>query len=95
MHPFEAEIGTFLSSRALASDPHNHCNPIHEVLKVPDDDDRIILVMPLLRPYNDPPFETFGETVDFFSQIFEVRADQGVNAIYFNVTMSSGLAIHA
>jgi hypothetical protein len=72
VHPYEAEIGTFLSSQALASDPHNHCNPIHEVLKVPDNDDRIILVMPLLRPYNDPPFETFGETVDFFGQIFEV-----------------------
>jgi hypothetical protein len=72
MHPYEAEISTFLSTKALASDLHNHCNPIHEVLKVPDNNDRIILVMPLLRPYNNPPFKIFGEAVDFFGQIFEV-----------------------
>jgi len=73
MHPYEAEIGTYLSSEPLASDPTNHCVPIYEVLKVPDVDDRIILVMPLLRKYDHPPMQTFGESVDFFQQIFEVR----------------------
>ncbi|KIM78803.1 hypothetical protein PILCRDRAFT_75089 [Piloderma croceum F 1598] len=65
VHPYEIEIGTYLSSKPLASDPQNHCVPIHKVLDVPDVDDRIILVMPLLQ--------TFGESVDFFQQIFEVR----------------------
>lgn len=35
-------------------------------------DDRVILVMPLLRWYDDPPFQTIGEAVDLFSQLFEV-----------------------
>jgi len=70
-HPYEAAIGGFLSSEPLRSDPHNHCVPIYEVLQVPDDDDKILLVMPLLRSYNSPRFDTFGETVDFFKQIFE------------------------
>ena len=75
VHPYEAEIGTYLSSEPLASDPKNHCVPIYDVLQVPDVDDRIILVMPLLRKYNRPPMQTFGESVDFFQQVFEVRAN--------------------
>lgn len=30
--------------------------------------------MPLLRPFFDPPFDTFGEVVAFCTQIFEVRS---------------------
>jgi hypothetical protein len=72
IHPYEADIGTYLTSGALASDPANHCVPIIEVLNVPDVEDRIILVMPLLRNYNKPNFQTIGEAVDFFTQTFEV-----------------------
>ncbi|KAJ6625323.1 kinase-like domain-containing protein [Mycena sp. CBHHK59/15] len=70
-HPLENSIGTFFSSTPLANDPRNHCIPILETLKVPDDEKFIILVMPLLRKYSDPRFDTFGEAVDFFGQIFE------------------------
>jgi hypothetical protein len=72
VHPYEAEIGLFFSSEAMASDHRNHCVPIYEVLQVPDDDDKLILVMPLLREYYDPRFDTVGEVVDFFRQVFEV-----------------------
>jgi hypothetical protein len=74
VHPYEADIGAYLSSKPLASDPTNHCIPIIEVLTVPDVDDRIILVMPLLRSYDNPAFQTMGEAVDFFTQILEVRS---------------------
>jgi len=70
-HPHEDNIATFLSSKALAKDPHNHCVPIYETLKVPDDDDRIILVMPFLRSWDNPHLETVGEAVDLFGQLFE------------------------
>jgi hypothetical protein len=70
-HPYEAEIGTYFSCQPLASDPKNHSVPIYEVLQIPDMHDRVILVMPLLRFYDNPRFQTFGETVDFFSQVFE------------------------
>jgi hypothetical protein len=46
--------------------------PIYEVLKVPGDDDKVIIVMPLLRRWDEPEFETVGEGVDLFRQLFEV-----------------------
>ncbi|KAJ7148994.1 hypothetical protein C8R43DRAFT_925245, partial [Mycena crocata] len=68
---FEHEIGSFFSSGSIANDPRNHCVPILETLFVPDNDKIIIIVMPLLRIYSNPRFDTFGEAVDFFGQIFE------------------------
>ncbi|EIW83434.1 hypothetical protein CONPUDRAFT_102207 [Coniophora puteana RWD-64-598 SS2] len=74
-HPHEVEIGQYLSSEPLASDPANHCVPLYEVLRVPhddaDDDIRLILVMPLLRTFDDPPFDTVGEVLDLCGQVFD------------------------
>ncbi|KAH9931537.1 uncharacterized protein B0H18DRAFT_989848 [Fomitopsis serialis] len=70
-HPYEVAITRFLSSEPLASDSRNHCVRLCDVLNVPNEDDTVILVMPLLRRYDSPPFETVGEAVDFFSQVFE------------------------
>lgn len=72
VHPYEVDIATYLSSEPLKSEPTNHSVPVYEVLKVPDVEDRVILVMPLLRWYDRPRFQTVGESVDFFQQIFEV-----------------------
>ncbi|EGN93808.1 hypothetical protein SERLA73DRAFT_163242 [Serpula lacrymans var. lacrymans S7.3] len=69
LHPFEIEIGQFFSTESLLSDPANHCVPIYDVLVVPDDEDRAIIVMPLLRFFDSPPFDTFGEVIDFLRQI--------------------------
>ncbi|KIM75923.1 hypothetical protein PILCRDRAFT_13130 [Piloderma croceum F 1598] len=71
LHPDEAEIGLFLSKEPLESEIHNHCVPVLLILQVPDDQDRIIIVMPMLRRYDNPRFDTFGEAVDFFRQVFE------------------------
>jgi hypothetical protein len=43
------------------------------MLKVPDEDDKVIIMMPMLRHWDTPSFETVGEVVDFFGQLFEVR----------------------
>jgi hypothetical protein len=72
LHPYEVDIATSLCSKQLSSDPLNHCVPIYEVLQVPGENDKVIIVMPLLRLWNDPEFETVGEGVDFFRQFFEV-----------------------
>jgi uncharacterized DUF497 family protein len=72
-HPDEASIGRYLNSPGILEDPRNHAVRIHDVLQVPDDDDKTLIVMDLLRKYNDPRFETVGEAVDFFSQVFEAR----------------------
>jgi hypothetical protein len=72
VHPFEIEIAQFLSANSLASDPRNHCVPVFDVLQVPDNDDMVLLVMPFFRPYDKPRFDTFGEAVECFRQLFEV-----------------------
>ncbi|KDQ55733.1 hypothetical protein JAAARDRAFT_133274 [Jaapia argillacea MUCL 33604] len=71
-HPHEADIARLLSSEPLASDSRNHSVPVYEILHVPDDDEDLdVIVMPFLRAYNDPHFDTFGEVVAFFHQVFE------------------------
>ncbi|SJL11205.1 uncharacterized protein ARMOST_14608 [Armillaria ostoyae] len=45
----------------------NHCVPIHH-LKY---EEFGILVLPLLRKFDDPPFDTVGEVVECLRQIFE------------------------
>ena len=62
-----------MSSQAFTADPQNHCVPIYETLRMPDDDDKTILVMPLLRSWYNPRLQTVGEAVDLFGQLFEVH----------------------
>ena len=50
----------------------NHCVPVYDVLPVPDEEDMVIIVMPLLQDYLRPPFGTIGEAVECFRQLFEV-----------------------
>ena len=69
-HPDEPTIGRMLSSEPLISHPANHCAPVLEVLDVPNDPGTKILVIPFLQPVEFPPFETIGEVVEFFRQIF-------------------------
>ncbi|KAJ7028523.1 kinase-like domain-containing protein [Mycena alexandri] len=72
-HPFEEGIHRFLSAPGseISQDPTNHCVPLLDVLQPPNDADLQILVMELLRKCDSPPFDTVGEVVDFFNQIFE------------------------
>ncbi|TFY71471.1 hypothetical protein EVG20_g1546 [Dentipellis fragilis] len=67
----EIEINKYLSSTALAADPRNHTAQAIETFQLPDEQDVYILVMPSLRPLDDPLFTTFGEAVAFFTQLFE------------------------
>ncbi|KAJ7213429.1 kinase-like domain-containing protein [Mycena pura] len=69
VHPNEVEIATYFTY--LGRTRKNHSVPILEVLHPPDDPNTTILVMPLLRRYDSPRFDTIGEAVDFFRQIFE------------------------
>ncbi|KZT63088.1 hypothetical protein DAEQUDRAFT_815840 [Daedalea quercina L-15889] len=70
-HPYEVEIARFLSSEPLASDSRNHCVRLYDVLDVPNEDNTVILVLPLLRRYDSPPFELVSEALDLFNQLFE------------------------
>lgn len=71
-HPHEVEVGQLFSTEPLVSNPSNRCVPFYDVLRIPADDDGVILVMPLLYRIENPPFGTVGEVVEMFRQIFEV-----------------------
>jgi serine/threonine protein kinase len=71
--PHELVITRLFSSRELVRDPRNHCVPLLDIIEIPQNGQKL-MVMPLLRPFNDPHFQTFGEFVAFFTQICEVRS---------------------
>ena len=90
VHPYEVDIGLYFSTTGLASDTENHCVPFYEILSL-DDDETIIIVMPLLRSYSDPPFDTFGEVIECFRQLFEVGYD--LYQLYSLTTISRDYAL--
>jgi hypothetical protein len=56
-------------------DSHNRVVPFYDQLKLPNvKGGKLIsaLIMPLLRRYDDPDFETVGEAVGFIDQILRV-----------------------
>jgi hypothetical protein len=69
----ELEISRLVSSPELSHDPHNHCVPLLECFELPNAHDQKLIVMPYLRCFNKPRFQTFGEFVAFFTQICDVR----------------------
>jgi len=65
------------SSHELKHDPHNHCVPLLDVIDLSrrGKHGRKLLVTPLLRRFNNPSFQTYGEFVAFFTQICEVVSE--------------------
>ena len=70
--PYELSISQLFSSEELASDRHNHCVPLLDVIELEGPQSHKLMVFPLLRPFNRPHFQTFGEFVAFFTQLCEV-----------------------
>jgi hypothetical protein len=68
--PYELEINKLFSTEPLASNPRNYCVHLLDVIELPDDPP--ILVHPLLRPYDEPRLQTYGEFITFFAQLCEV-----------------------
>ncbi|KAL0570540.1 hypothetical protein V5O48_011423 [Marasmius crinis-equi] len=69
--PRELRMAQLLRTEPYASDPRNNFVPIFEILMLPDADNMAIMVMPLLRRWDAPLFETVGEAVEFCRQMFE------------------------
>ncbi|TFK83980.1 hypothetical protein K466DRAFT_554244 [Polyporus arcularius HHB13444] len=51
--------------------PENHSVPVLDVFTDPFDASLSLLVMPYLRPFNDPEFCTIGEVMEFIRQTLE------------------------
>ncbi|KAK7053653.1 kinase domain-containing protein [Favolaschia claudopus] len=71
VHPHEVEIAQLFSSLPHLGNPRNHCIPTIEVLPDPEVPDGQIIVMPLLVSFTKPGFETVGEVIACWRQIFE------------------------
>ncbi|KAG6877654.1 hypothetical protein C0993_005279 [Termitomyces sp. T159_Od127] len=67
----EIQIGKFFSSEVLATHPKNHCVPFLDVINPPEGSRTAFIVMPYLLETNYPSFQTIGEVVSYFRQIFE------------------------
>lgn len=70
-HSNELNIASRLGSPNSRKDERNHC--VHILAIFSDDRDPWYqyIVMPVLRPFNQPNFSSFGETVDFVNQTLE------------------------
>ena len=63
---YELPNSQLFSSEELTGDGHNRSDEYKQKLMVTP-------ILPLLRPFNSPRFQTYGEFVSFFSQICYVR----------------------
>ncbi|KAH7888240.1 kinase-like domain-containing protein [Phlebopus sp. FC_14] len=70
-HPTEAEIAQFLSSSSLLSNSHNHTVPVIDSFAHSTEPEVLYLVMPLLRPFDEPSFTTIKESIDFVDQTLQ------------------------
>jgi len=72
--PYELLITQQFSSPRLKEDPKNHCVPLLDLVNLSQSspDGRKLMVLPFLRPFKNPRFQTYGEFVAFFMQISEV-----------------------
>lgn len=70
----ELAIARYLKDR-IKADENNHCVPILDILEEPEVfGDEVYIVMPCLRPLDDPPFEIVDNIVDLVNQLLEVRS---------------------
>ncbi|KAI9067211.1 hypothetical protein FKP32DRAFT_1564216 [Trametes sanguinea] len=65
----ELQVAQFLSTFKDAD--KNHCVAVLDVLSDPLDSERALMVMPYLRPFNDPELVTVGEVIDFVGQMLQ------------------------
>ena len=73
--PHELYITQLFSSPGLRDDDRsNHGVPLLDLIELSQGGGKL-MVMPFLRPFNNPHFQTYGEFVAFFMQICEVRSD--------------------
>jgi hypothetical protein len=68
--PHELRINQLVSSEPLSSNPRNHCAHLLDMIELPNEPQ--IMVHAQLRPFDDPPMQTYGEFVAFFCQLCEV-----------------------
>lgn len=82
----ELSIWSYLSSTPLKDDPRNHSVPLLGVHPLPDTDDEVLAVMPLLVYFHRPPFETLGELLLCIHTYLEVCVVTSLNLILHHMS---------
>jgi len=67
----EVQVLRFLTSAQKLEDRNNHCVPLYDYFFDNDEPDFDFIVMPLLVPFDNPPFYSVEEVMDFVSQTLE------------------------
>ena len=68
----ELSICQMLSTPECRKDPRNHAVPLLDYFINDKNTQEAFIVMPILRNFDDPSFETVDEVVEFIRQILEV-----------------------
>ncbi|KAI0765720.1 hypothetical protein BD413DRAFT_165389 [Trametes elegans] len=71
-HSQELSIARYLTSVHGAD---NHCVSALDDFPDPLDSQKSLMVMPYLRPFNNPEFQAVGDVVDFVHQMLRVRGE--------------------
>ncbi|KAH9168326.1 kinase-like domain-containing protein [Lactarius sanguifluus] len=70
--PHELRINKLFSSPEHSRERDNYCAPLLDVIELSTRfESQQLMVFPLLRPFNQPRIQTFGEFAAFFTQICE------------------------
>ncbi len=69
----ELPIHHYISTHPERTNPVNHLLSLTDVILLPDNDDHVILVMPLLHRTNWPLFWNVAEALHCAKQLVEVR----------------------
>ena len=68
----EVRIALYLSSPQMRADPRNRSVPILDIVYIPDEMDTVLIVMPYLRRFHEPPFHCRGEVIEALRQFLKV-----------------------
>lgn len=68
----EIKTLSYLNSPDRMQNPQNHTVPLLDYIGNKSEGEQDYIVMPLLRPFDNPPFEVVGEVLDFIGQTLEV-----------------------
>ena len=82
----EYRIAQLLTQEDWVNDPRNHCVPTVKLFEDHNNNQVSYIVMPFLRPINDPPFESVKEIIDFVDQILEVFSDVSISPVFSKLT---------
>lgn len=82
------DIIVYLSNPSLRENSSNHTVPLLDIIIGSEEYD--FIVMPVLRPFNDPPFVSVDEVLEFVQQSLEVRPQPFFTAQLFELLLGTG-----